>query len=99
MSKFTCQNKECITAHEEEDDDIRLHLIVDDGTRTTYHMNEDGSLELYDADGTGQTIKIECPICGTEYQLDEPYGYYEIQEKHFLPFSKDDLKEMKVLRA
>jgi hypothetical protein len=99
MAKFTCPNDGCIKANREETEDIRLHLIVEEGTKTEYYMNNDGSLEIYDAEGIGQTIKIECPICGQEYELDEPYGYYEVQEKHSLPFSKTELKEMKLLKV
>lgn len=97
MAKFTCPNKDCIKAHRVEGEDIRLLLIVEEGARTEYYMNNDGSLEFYDSDGLGQTIKIECTLCGTEYELDEPYGYYEVQEKHFLPFSRTQLKDIRLL--
>lgn len=90
MAKFKCTQKVCKNQHKIDDVDIRLRLTIRDSHYTTYHMNEDGTLEYYDGDGEGQEYIIKCPICGTEYEFQYHLGY--IGEQHVLPMKNENVE-------
>ena len=52
MNKLKCQNEKCIQLDIDNEEDIRLILNIEEGTRHQYYINSDGSLEHYDSDGT-----------------------------------------------
>jgi len=69
MNKFKCT--QCNYPNE----DNSLKLIVEDGIRHTFIINDDGSLELENTDGVGQEIYLQCDLCGHKYEIENNYDY------------------------
>lgn len=97
MNKFSCKNKECVTAYKENDEDINLILHIEEGSYTEYKIKDDGKLEYHDSDGIGQEIHLRCPLCNQEYEFN--VDYFEIQEQHVLPFNEKDLEDIDIVKV
>jgi hypothetical protein len=97
MSKFSCQNERCKILHEHNEEDIRLVLHIVDGVVHQYYVNDDGSLEHYDSDGTGQETFMECKVCGERYGFDYDIG--NVYEQHVLPLNKREISELEVVKS
>lgn len=94
--KFRCQNEECINANQEEDEDNRLVLHVIEGEDYQYRISDDGHLEHYDSEGTGQDTYLECELCGSKYDFDS--DYFELKWQHVLPMHSDDVKKLGLIK-
>jgi hypothetical protein len=47
-----------------------LILVVKEEQITQYEINEDGNLEVWDSDGTGQMIYLQCKECDKKYEFE-----------------------------
>lgn len=53
------------------DENNTLQLVVEDGIVHTFNIDADGTLEHYNSDGMGQTIYLNCPVCGVKYETED----------------------------
>ena len=70
--EFICT--ECTCPENEEN---KLLLVVKEGVCHEFYIKEDGSLEHYNSDGTGQEIYLQCPLCGVKYDFENEYLFLE----------------------
>ena len=76
----------CLLRGENEDDeDFTLQLNVTEHHYQKFNISEDGTLEYIDSDAD-QTIYLECPLCGTKYDIDVDYQNFSLQmeERHVI---------------
>jgi len=76
----------CLLCGEDEnEEDFTLHLNVTEHHYQKFNIKDDGTLEYIDSDAD-QTIYLECPLCGTKYDLDVNYQNFDLQleERHVI---------------
>ena len=74
----------CLLRGEDENiEDFNLQLNVTEHHYQKFNIKDDGTLEYIDSDAD-QTIHLECPLCGTKYDLDVDYQNFSLQmeERH-----------------
>jgi len=66
-------------------EDFTLQLNVTEHHYQKFNISDDGTLEYVDSDAD-QTIYLECPLCGTKYDIDVDYQNFALQmeERHVI---------------
>jgi len=76
----------CLLRGEDEKEEyLNLHLIVKENHYQKFILKDDGTLEYEDSDAD-QTMYLECPLCGTKFDLDTDYKNFSLQmeERHVI---------------
>ena len=76
----------CLLRGEDESiEDFNLQLNVTEHHYQKFNIKDDGTLEYIDSDAD-QEMYLECPLCGTKFDLDTDYQNFSLQmeERHVI---------------
>jgi len=76
----------CLLRGEDEDvEDLDLQLNVTEHHYQKFNIKDDGTLEYIDSDAD-QEMYLECPLCGTKYDIGVDYQSFALQmeERHVI---------------